>query len=76
MNVELCVEEHIWWHRTPRQICATNCPTTTAQGVKIPDPPVDFIRIIGKGVVEDYFLKETKPFYVKKVFGLFETDNY
>lgn len=39
-------------------------------GVHVPDPPVDFIRIGGeKGGVEDYFVRECKPFYERKLFG-------
>lgn len=39
------------------------------QGVAVPDPPVDFTRIEGRGGIEDYFLKQCKPFYTKKLFG-------
>lgn len=42
-----------------------------AGNVKIPDPPVDFLPITGKGGLEDYFTKDSKPFYVRKLFGLF-----
>ena len=42
-----------------------------ARDIKIPDPPIDFIQITGKGGIEDYFLKECKTFYVRKLFGLF-----
>jgi len=39
--------------------------------IKIPDPPVEFMQIKGLGGAEDYFLNECKPFYKKKVLGLF-----
>jgi hypothetical protein len=39
------------------------------QGVQVPDPPVDFIRVQGAGGVNDYFLRDCKPFYEKKLFG-------
>lgn len=46
-----------------------------ARNVKIPDPPVDFTQVIkggGEGLMQDYFLKDTAPFYKKKrLFGLF-----
>ena len=42
-----------------------------ARNIKIPDPPVDFVQITGRGGIEDYFLKECEPFYKKKVLGLF-----
>jgi hypothetical protein len=41
------------------------------RGVPIPDPPVDFIQITGKGGVEDYFKTGCKPFYERKLFGIF-----
>ncbi len=41
-----------------------------ADSVKIPDPPVDFIQLNGKSSLEGYF-KETKPFYKKKLLGIF-----
>jgi hypothetical protein len=37
-----------------------------ARGIEIPDPPVDFIQIAGKGEVQDYFLNECKPFYRRR----------
>ena len=40
-----------------------------AQNVEIPDPPVDVIRV-DAGNLSTYFEK-TKPFYKRKVFGLF-----
>ena len=40
-----------------------------AQGVAIPDPPVDFVRLRGSGL-ESYFAK-VKPFYRRKVLGIF-----
>lgn len=39
--------------------------------INVPDPPVDFIQITGEGGLEDFFLKESAPFYKKKSFGLF-----
>ncbi len=42
-----------------------------AEGVEIPDPPVDFVQITGRGGFEDYFLDECKPFYKRKRFGVF-----
>jgi hypothetical protein len=42
-----------------------------ARDIQIPDPPVDFIAITGKGGVESYFTKSAKPFYVRRFFGLF-----
>jgi len=42
-----------------------------ARNVKIPDPPVDFLPITGRGGIEDYFVKETKPFYERRFLGLF-----
>lgn len=39
--------------------------------VRIPDPPVDVMPITGKGGLEDYFLKQTKPFYERRFLGLF-----
>lgn len=41
------------------------------QGVPIPDPPVDFIQITGAGGVEDYFKRNCRPFYERKLFGIF-----
>ena len=40
------------------------------EGVEIPDPPVDFFRMDGTGGLNDYLLT-TKPFYTRKLFGLF-----
>ena len=43
-----------------------------ARNVAVPDPPVDFMPITGKGGIEDYFRQGIKPFYEKKKFlGLF-----
>jgi hypothetical protein len=42
-----------------------------ARNVQVPDPPVDFLTITGRGGVEDYFLKDTKPFYERRFLGLF-----
>lgn len=40
--------------------------------VPIPDPPVEFMQISGKGGIEDHFRQDVKPFYVrtKKFLGL------
>lgn len=40
-------------------------------GIDIPHAPLDLIQITGKGGVDDYFLMESKPFYIRKRFGLF-----
>ena len=41
------------------------------RNVKIPDPPVDFLRLTGDGGLDSYF-DSTKPFYKKKkLFGIF-----
>lgn len=40
-----------------------------SRDIKIPDPPIDFIQISGKGGVEDYFLNDCKPFYKRKRTG-------
>lgn len=42
-----------------------------ARDVNIPDPPVDFVTISGRGGIEDYFLNDAKPFYVRRFLGLF-----
>jgi hypothetical protein len=42
-----------------------------ARNVKIPDPPVDFLPITGHGGIEDYFVKDAKPSYVRRFLGLF-----
>jgi hypothetical protein len=42
-----------------------------ARDVPSPDPPVDFIQITGKEGLADYFLRECKPFYERKLFGIF-----
>jgi|SRR5579859_3491198 len=34
-----------------------------ASNVRVPDPPVDFLPITGRGGIESYFLTESKPFY-------------
>lgn len=36
----------------------------------MPDPPVDFIHLNGESGLEPYY-KETKPFYKKKILGMF-----
>jgi hypothetical protein len=40
------------------------------QNVKVPDPPVDFVQITGKGSLDSYFLKECRPFYRRKILGV------
>lgn len=47
------------------------CAGIVARDVPSPDPPVDFIQITGTGGLEDYFIRECKPFYEKKLFGFF-----
>jgi len=43
-----------------------------ANGVLVPDPPVDFTPITGEAGFKDYFRQGIKPFYEKKKFlGLF-----
>lgn len=42
-----------------------------ARDVEVPDPPVDFLRITGQGGIEDYFKGDNKPFYERKLFGIF-----
>lgn len=39
--------------------------------IQIPDPPVDFVQITGNGGIEDFFINECKPFYKKKLLGIF-----
>jgi hypothetical protein len=41
------------------------------KNVSIPDPPVDFIEVVGNEDVARYFLKESKPFYRRRLLGLF-----
>jgi hypothetical protein len=43
---------------------------TDAPGVSVPAPPVDFTRFVDDGGLDRYF-KDTKPFYVRRLFGLF-----
>ncbi len=38
--------------------------------VHVPDPPVDFIQIMGNGGIEEYFTSSCKPFYKKKFLGI------
>lgn len=42
-----------------------------ARNVTIPDPPMDVIQVTGRGGLEGYFLNESKPFYERKLFGIF-----
>jgi len=39
---------------------------TVACAVAIPDPPVDILQISGNGGIEDYFLNNVEPFYVRE----------
>lgn len=41
------------------------------RNVKIPNPPVDFLPITGRHGIEDYFVKDTKPFYTRRFLGVF-----
>jgi hypothetical protein len=41
------------------------------QGIEIPEPPLDIYQVTGKGELDNYFLRETKPFYARKRFGVF-----
>jgi hypothetical protein len=41
-----------------------------AAEVPVPDPPVDFIRFADDGGLGEYF-KKTRPFYVRRRFGIF-----
>lgn len=34
--------------------------------VQCPDPPVDLMRLAGNGGIEDYFTKDTRPFFERK----------
>jgi hypothetical protein len=42
-----------------------------ARDSEVPDPPVDFLRITGKGGIEDYFTRDCEPFYTRTFLGLF-----
>lgn len=42
-----------------------------ANSVHVPDPPVTFIQLDGSSGLEDYFKSNVKPFYKKRVLGLF-----
>ncbi len=42
-----------------------------ANETETPDPPVDFMQITGRGGIEDYFTTDCRPFYQRRVFGLF-----
>jgi len=41
------------------------------RNVKIQSPPVDFMPITGKGGIENHFLNGDKPFYIRRLFGIF-----
>jgi hypothetical protein len=40
-----------------------------ARHVIVPDPPVDFLQITGRGGLEDYFVKDTTPFFERRLLG-------
>lgn len=42
-----------------------------ARDTEVPDPPVDFLQITGRGGIEDYFTNDCKPFYERKLLGIF-----
>jgi hypothetical protein len=42
-----------------------------ARDVPVPDPPVDFMQITGKGGIEEHFTKGGQPFYRRKFLGIF-----
>jgi hypothetical protein len=43
-----------------------------AHDVPVPDPPVDLIQITGQGGgMEEYFLRESTPFYRRRILGIF-----
>ena len=42
-----------------------------ARDITIPDPPLDIMAIAGGGGIEDYFVRQTKPFYERRFLGLF-----
>jgi hypothetical protein len=42
-----------------------------ARNVSVPDPPVDFMQMTGRGGLEDYFRHDSKPFYRRRRFGIF-----
>jgi hypothetical protein len=44
---------------------------TVIAGVTVPDPPVDMIRVTGREEIDQYFLREAKPFYRRRLLGLF-----
>ena len=41
------------------------------RNVTVPDPPVDFFPMTGRHGLEDYFRRESQPFYQRKLFGIF-----
>lgn len=41
-----------------------------ARDIEVPDPPLDFMQMTGRGGVEDYLLNECEPFYKRKILGL------
>ena len=47
-----------------------NEASVVAQRIEIPDPPIDFMQITGRGGLEDFFLKDSKPFYRRGFLGL------
>lgn len=42
-----------------------------AREVVVPDPPVDFMQITGRGGIEEHFTKGGRPFYRRKFLGIF-----
>lgn len=42
-----------------------------AREVSVPDPPVDFMQITGKGGIEEHFTRGGQPFYRRKFLGIF-----
>jgi len=42
-----------------------------AREVSVPDPPVDFMQISGRGGIEEHFTKGGQPFYRRKFLGMF-----
>jgi hypothetical protein len=41
------------------------------ESIDVPDPPVDVLRVTGREGIDQYFLKEAKPFYQRRFLGLF-----
>ena len=46
--------------------------SVVARNIEVPDPPMDIVAIKGEGgKIEDYFLRQAKPFYERRFLGLF-----